>query len=278
MRTFGLVLSGVLAAATSAFGQVSSVQVIEAPATNTNHGPRTLTAAIVACTDLPTATEPTPSLRVLAAQTGDHHTVYAPGEIIVINGGTPQGLSVGSRYFTRRLQLGIEAEPPSVTTRGAIRTSGWITVIASDEEFALARIDYACDSVAVGDYLEPYVEPSLPASTAADGPPHFSDWSPTERRWVAVNLGRVLLGTDRRQTFGAGDLTNIDRGTAKGVGIGTRVGFYRDRLNGTPLVETGAGVVVETTADTAKVVVTRATEAVMQGDWVVIRGTAVAPK
>jgi hypothetical protein len=92
-----------------------------------------------------------------------------------------------------------------------------------------------------------------------------------------VDLGRVLFGVDRRQTFGAGDLLNIDRGNARGVGPGTQVAFYRDRLNGTPLVEMGVGVVVEATEDTAKVVVTRASEAVMRGDYVVIRGTAVAP-
>jgi hypothetical protein len=266
MRTFGFVLSGVLVAASSAFGQVSSVQVMEAPATNPNLGPRTLTASIVACTDLPTATVPASALRILSGQVGDDHTVYAPGEIVVLNGGTPQGLLVGQRYFSRRLQLGFEGEPPSVESRGAIRTSGWLTVIAADERFALARVDFACDNVESGDYLDPYVEPVLPASATADGPPNFTD------------MGRVLFGPDRRQTFGAGDLANIDRGTAQGIGIGTRVAFYRDRMSGTPLVEMGAGVVVETTADTAKVVLVRARDAVWRGDYVVIRGTAAAPK
>jgi hypothetical protein len=278
MRIFGFVVSGVLVAASSAFGQVSSVQVIESPATNQNFGPRTLSAAIVACTDLPTATVPTPSLRVLAAQVGDHHTAYGPGEIVVLNGGTPQGLLVGNRYFTRRLQLGPEAAPPSAATPGAVRTSGWITVVAADQGFALARVDYACDSVVAGDYLVPYAEPALPASVAADGPPKFIDWNAEKYQWESVDLGRVLFGVDRREAFGAGDLANIDRGTSKGVGIGTRVAFYRDRVNGTPLVETGTGVVVETTADTAKVVLTRAREAVVRGDYVVILGTAVAPK
>jgi hypothetical protein len=278
MRTFGFVLSGVLVAATSAFGQVSSVQVIEPPATSPHLGPRTLTASIVACTDLPTTTVPTPTLRILAAQSGDDHTVYAPGEIVVLNGGTPQGILVGRRYFTRRLQLGYDALPPSVASRGAIRTTGWLTVIAADQGFALARVDYACDNVEGGDYLEPYVEPVLPASAVADGPPKFVDWNAERYRWEGVDLGRVLFGVDRRQTFGAGDVANIDWGTSKGIGIGTRVGFYRDRSNGTPLVEMGAGVVVETTADTAKVVVTRASEAVMRGDYVVVRGTAAAPK
>jgi hypothetical protein len=264
MRIFGFALSGMLVAS-SAFAQVSSVQVIEAPATNQNLGPRTLTAAIVACADLPTTTVPTPSLQVLAAQAGDRHNVFSPNEVVVLNGGTPHGVRIGNRYFTRRLQPGLEGEPPSPASRGAIRTTGWLTVIAADDRFALARVDYACDNIDGGDYLEPYAEPALPASLPADGAPNFTD------------MGRVLFGVDRRQSFGAGDLANIDRGSAHGVGLGTRVAFYRDRENGTPLVEMGTGIVVETATDTAKVVVTRARDAVIRGDYVVIRGTAAAP-
>ena len=137
-------------------------------------------------------------------------------------GGTPQGVTVGRRYFTRRLQLGLDGLAPSPTALGAIRTTGWVTVIAADQGFALARVDYACDNVQSDDYLEPYIEPVLPATTAADGPPRFVDWNAERYQWEGVDLGRVLFGPDRRQTFGAGDLANIDRGTAKGIGIGTR--------------------------------------------------------
>lgn len=278
MRTFGLVLSGVLAAASTAFGQVSSVQVIQAPTTNSNFGPRTLNAAIVACTDLPTPTLPTPTLRVLAAQAGDERQAYGTGELLVLSGGTPQGLTVGTRYFTRRLQLGLDGDRPSALAPGALRTTGWVSVVAADQGFALARVDYACDNIEAGDYLVPYVEPALPEKPAEDGPPKFVNWNAEQYRWEGVELGHVLFGADRRQTFGAGDVTNIDRGASHGIGLGTRVGFYRDRRNGTPLVEVGAGLVVESSADTSKVVLTRASEAVIRGDYVVIRGTAVAPK
>jgi hypothetical protein len=178
MRTFGFVLSGVLVAASSAFGQVSSIQVIEAPRTNENFGPRTLTPALIACADLPTATVPAAPLKVLAAQIGDNRGAFSLGEVVVLNGGTPQGLAVGNRYFTRRLQPGIDSEPPAPGSPGAIRTTGWLTVVAADKGFALARIDHSCDSIEIGDYLDPYVEPVLPASAAPDGEPQFVDWNP----------------------------------------------------------------------------------------------------
>lgn len=262
MRTFALAIAGVLFASVTAFAQVSSIRVIEAPPTNVLLGPRTVTPAIVACTDVPAAAAAVAPLRIVAAQAGDLHTAYATGEIVVINGGTPEGVAPGRRYFTRRLQTSLAAERPSAATPGAIRTTGWLTIIAADDRFALARIEYACDAVSQNDYLDPYLEPALPTSAGADGPLNFAD------------MGRVLFGVDRRHTFGSGDLTNIDRGRVHGVSAGTRVAIYRDRENGAPLVEMGAGVVVEASETTSKVVLVRTIDAVWRGDYVVLRAAA----
>ena len=140
-----------------------------------------------------------------------------------------------------------------------MRTTGWLTVIGADEHSALARIDYACDGVASNDYLDPYVEPVLPRDVAADGRIDFS------------NLGRVLSGVDRRESFGAGDILSIDRGSAHGVTAGGRVAFYRDRRNGTPLVELGTGIVVEVSAGTSKVILDRSRSAVSSGDYAALK-------
>ena len=130
-------------------------------------------------------------------------------------------------------------------------------MVAADERLALARIDYACTGIESGDYLETCTElPVLPATLAAAGRTNFAD------------LGRVLFGVDRRESFGAGDLLSIDRGRAQGVIAGTRVAFYRDRANGTPLVELGMGIVIDVAADSSKVVVERSSGEVRSGDYV----------
>jgi hypothetical protein len=215
--------------------------------------------AIVACTNLPATDAPPATLRIVAPHVGDAHLASYRGHIVVLNGGTPQGLMVGQRYFTRRIQppmLGV-AEGPGA--RASVRTTGWLTVIAADEQSALAQVDYACDAVDAGDYLEPYVEPVVPRTLAADGPTDFS------------NLGQVLFGTDRREQFGDGDFLNIDRGSAGGIAPGTRIAFYRDRGNGTPLVPLGIGIVVEVSAGTSKVVVQRGSEEIRLGDYYGVR-------
>lgn len=248
------VFSGLPAAA-----QTPLVQLAPPPPMPGLLGPRTVIPATVACTDLPTASMPDPPLRILAPHAGDDHQISRAGDVVVLNGGTPQGFAIGQRYFTRRVTLPINREPMGELDRGAIRTSGWLTVIAADERSALARIDYACTAIEAGDYLDSYADTALPGAVAADGGTDFS------------NLGRVLSGVDRREQFGAGELLSIDRGSAHGMAAGSRIAFYRDRDNGAPLVEIGAGIVLEVSANSAKVVLDRTHQEVRKGDYFGIR-------
>lgn len=220
------------------------------------YGPKTVLPSHLACTDVPVTTHQTPPLQILAPYGADHRELSTRDAIVVLNAGTPQGLSVGQRFFTRRLLPPRNGARVSAEEPGAVHTSGWLTVIAADEHSALARIDYACDAIRVGDYLDAYVEATLPAEVA-----------PASDATDFTNLGRVLQGVDRHEAFGAGDFLSIDRGVAQGLASGARVAFYRDRGDGTPLVEIGTGIVMEVAADTAKVVVDRSTAEVRAGDY-----------
>lgn len=220
----------------------------------------TVTPAMVACTDVPTSTEPRPSLRVLAGQAPDLHEEFAAGEVVVLTATSADGLSAGQRFFVRRAEPVRYRETISSDTPGAIHTVGWATVIAGDEHSVLARIDYACDAVRIGDYLEPFAAPTMAEASGPDGMPTFE------------NPARVVIGRDRREQFGAGDIFSVSRGTAEGLTAGTRVVFYRDRANGSPLVWIGDGHVIAAESDSARVLVTRAIGAVRSGDLVTVRG------
>ncbi len=249
-----------LSTADNVAGQASLASVAP-PASQSAMYDKTIVPALIACTDVPTATVPVQELRILSPHAADLHEASSRGDLVVLSGGTPQGVMIGQRYFSRRLHPPISKEVISATQHGAIRTTGWLTVVAADERFALGRIDYACVSVESGDYLEPYVEPALPAAAGKDGPTNFTD------------LGRVLFGPDRREIFGAGDIFSIDRGSARGMVTGTRVAFYHDRRNGTPLVEIGVGIVVEVSAESSKVVLEQTSSDVKTGDYFGVRGT-----
>jgi hypothetical protein len=253
MRISGLLVSLFVVTAVPAAAQPPLISLAPPPAPI--YGPKTVIPAHVICTDVPVASHQPSPLRVVAQHRADAREFATRDSVVVLSGGTPQGLMPGQRFYARRLLGPRAGEAHTEKVIGAVHTAGWLTVIAADENSALARIDYACDAVMTGDYLEPYVEPTLPDVAATGGRTDFA------------NMGRVLQGTDRHEMFGAGDFVVIDRGLEKGLTAGSRVAFYRDRLNGTPLVELGTGIVMEVSATTAKVVLDATPFAVRTDDY-----------
>ncbi|MGE3276194.1 MAG: hypothetical protein AB7O67_13865 [Vicinamibacterales bacterium] len=249
MGRTGVALAAALLAATPAVAQTARP-----------FGTRTLTPRMLACADQPTATRPAASLHVRAAQTSDHRAAYAAGDILIIDAGAGSGLEPGQRFFVRRFRAPTGHADWNPAHAGALRTTGWVTITAVDQETALARVDSACTMIEPGDFLTPYEPPALPPALGPDGDPRFDE------------MGRVLFGTDRRLAFSTGDLLSVDRGEDGGFHAGTRIAFFRDRENGTPLVQVGEGVVLATTPATSTVVVTALRDAIEAGDFAAPRG------
>lgn len=222
-------------------------------------GPKTLLPAHVLCTDLPVSARPQPTLLVAGGHTTDGRESLGRGDQVVVSGGTADGLAAGQRLVARRLQGAAEAFPRPGEGFGAVRTSAVLTLTAVGDTSSLARIDFACDAVDVGDYLEPYAEPALPSSAGPSGEPRFDD------------RASVLFGVDRRQIFGDGDVVSVDRGTTHGLAAGDRLAIYRDSQNGLPLVPLGEALVVEPSEQTSKVVLVKVRDAVRAGDVAVMR-------
>ena len=224
-------------------------------------GPLTLNAEIVTCTDLPILTKPIPRLTVRGRQDTDNRFAMATGDTVVIARQADDGLAVGQRYVASRLNRDEQYFPRPGEGYGGLRVTGFITVTAINEWNALANVDFACDAIQPGDYLETFVDTSLPSSAAAMLFPDFSD------------RGAILFGADNRALFGQGDILSIDRGTAQGVTVGARYAVYRDKHmgDGTPLIHLGELVVMSTSETTSKVVVTKASGGILSGDTVVPR-------
>ena len=85
-------------------------------------------------------------------------------------------------------------------------------------------------------------------------------------------LGRILLGTENHSSGGRGDLMTIDRGANDGIAPGARFAIYRDvHLREVPLASVGEGVVLTTGPATSLAQITRSRDAVVAGDYVVLR-------
>jgi hypothetical protein len=196
-------------------------------------------------------------LRITGGQDSVVRTAYAPGDLVTINAGAHQGMTVGQEFYTRRALIRGRA---STGTPITIRTTGWIRVYAVDEEMSLATITHACDSVDVDDYLEPFALPTVPAISKATGKPERG------------NYGRVLVGQDSRTAFGTGDYLVVDRGANHGVTPGARFVIYHDKQTpGNFLFEIGEAVAVDVKPDSSTVRVITALDGILEGDYVGMR-------
>ena len=204
--------------------------------------------------------EPPPMpLRITGGQDSFAHRIYSTSDLVTINAGSKNGIAVGQEFFVRRA-LVERGAPITRKSPGSIRTAGWITVYAVDEEMALATVTHACDTIEVDDYLEPLVHRAMPAASADRGTPTRGDY------------GRVQSGTDLRRAFGKGDFFILDRGTDFGVTPGANFVIYRDKKQAANfLYEIGEAVAVSVGATSSTLQLTVARDAVLQGDYVGMR-------
>ncbi len=213
----------------------------------------------LACAPGLTYDEPIAPLRVTGGQDTNAKRVWTPGDLVTINAGRENGIEVGQEFFVRRLQSRA-GEHVSALTPATVRTTGWIKVYAIEQQMSLATVTHACDTIELGDYLEPLKLPTVPTAMAERPKPERD------------NYGRVVSGSDRRTTFAKGDFFALDRGTNHGIEPGSTFVVYRDKkLAGNFLIEIAEAMAVDVREDRATLQVTLSRDAIALNDYVAMR-------
>ena len=256
-RAYRRVLTVFLAAGAGVLGSDVPATAQRGPAPTAT----TLPAEVVSLACSPTLAYEIPGvpLRISGSQDSVVRTSHAPGDLVTINAGRRDGITVGQEFYTRRALASRDGRvgPANPAT---IRTTGWVRVWAVDEEMSLATISHACETVDVDDYLEPFVVPTLPVASTSTSDPERG------------NYGFVLSGQDRRTQFGRGDYLLIDRGSNQGVTPGARFVVYHDKkVPGNFLFQIGEAVAVDVKGDTSTLHVLSAIDAIAAGDYVGMR-------
>src|SRR4029453_10442284 len=248
--------SFVVLSAVTLLAGTSSTHAQRGPApSSTSLSPEVLS---LACAPAAAPEAPQTGLRITGGQDSFVRRIYGPGDLVTINAGTKNGIEVGQEYYVRRLQIDRRA-PVSADAPGTVRTTGWIKVYSVDErdQLSLATITHACDTIEVGDYLEPFKLPVVPA-VSKDRPKPERD-----------NYGKVIAGSDRRASFGKGDYIVINRGTDHGIEMGSQFVLYRDKkMDENFLFAIGEGIATEVKENTATVLVTQSRTGMESGDTV----------
>jgi hypothetical protein len=214
------------------------------------------------CAPRATSAAPGPidALRVIGAQDSAPRTLFGTRDLLIIGAGTGRGVALGQQFVIRR------APSPGgwhIAGPRAIGTTGWLRIVAVNETTSIGIVEFACDGIQRGDYLEPYFELILPANLDRPDTTGELDFSAP---------ARVLFGNEERATGATGDFMVIDAGLSHRVEPGARFAIYRDlNVAGMPLAPVGEAIVVHAGTDTAVVRLTMTRDAVQQGDLLIPR-------
>lgn len=213
----------------------------------------------LACAPAVAYERPATSLQITGSQDSDVRVAHAEGDLLTINAGASSGIQVGQEFYVRRLDVS-RHEPVAREVPARVHTAGWVRVWAVDTDMSLVSVVHSCDTIILGDYLEPFVLPQVP------GP--VPDTGTVDRD----HYGRVMPGADRRRSFGKGDFIIVDRGSDHGLYKGAQFVLYRDkRQTGNFLFILGEAIAVDVRPDSATLQVTASRDAIIEGDYVAMR-------
>ena len=210
----------------------------------------------IACAPMSLAAPPTNAIRVVGGQV-QGRIMFGPGEPLVINAGTTQGVARGQVYFVRRYLTDRFTPVTPDFTPHSIHTAGWVTIVDARDSMAVATVTHACDGVLEGDYLEPYADPILP-TPAADARPDFE------------HPARIVMADERRQVGYPGLAMLLNRGSEHGVRPGQAITVFRETTGGGPVLTVGTATILRVFGQTSVVRIDRISDAIFVGDLAAI--------
>ncbi len=194
--------------------------------------------------------------RIAAHRNDPGRQLYGTGDVLVLDVGAEQGVSVGQNYVVRRrFRVGDKSLPLERASFGEL-TAGLVQVVDASPTMSTAVVVYACGELLAGDVIEPF--DAMPRWTAlATGTPHFDE------------PARIILGDEGQITAGPRQLMVIDYGAMQGAQRGQRLTIFRRSLGDHGPVSTiGDAVIVAVKVDSATIRIERANDAVTVGDMV----------
>jgi hypothetical protein len=211
----------------------------------------------IACAPISLPARPTGGLSVIGGSVPGRY-LFGPGDGLVVNAGTAQGLQKGQQYFVRRYVKDQFTPMYADFSPHSVHTVGWITIVDAKSDLSVATVTHACDGIMDGDYLEPFVDPVFPPPALA-GAPDFD------------HPGRIVMGDEKRQIGAANSLMLINRGADHDVRAGQTVTIFRETMGGKgPVLEVGLGTVLSVRPQTSLVRIETTREAVYLGDLVAV--------
>lgn len=198
-----------------------------------------------------------PETKIFGAERAYERVQFNNGDIVYINKGRSDGIEEGQMFTVLELGTTIPGYGPLVHQRGRVR------VVALEATTASARVEKACGSVMVGNYLVPFEEKEgrMGKDLGYDVPPYETDGL----------KGEILYLEDNFAQAGSGSLALLNLGEVDGVQLGQQLVVYRKLYKGTPLYVFGNVVVIDAQKRTCTVKILSCKDALLIGDLVQTR-------
>ena len=123
----------------------------------------------IACAPISLPAKPTNGLRLIGGSVPGRY-LFGPGDAVIVNAGTAQGLQKGQQYFVRRYVKDYFTPMYTDVSSHSVHTAGWVTIVDAKNDLSVATVTHACDGIIEGDYLEPFVDPVFPPAAIAGAP------------------------------------------------------------------------------------------------------------
>jgi hypothetical protein len=197
---------------------------------------------------------PTAVARLAGLREDGERTLFAPGDAIMLDAGSADGLAVGQNFVVRRSYRPSDFLLDAAAIPTGVHSAGLVQVVEVTDASAVVAVVYACDAFVVGDWLEAFTPEPLPVPKA-DGEPDFD------------KPARVLFGDESRMLGAPGRLMVIDQGQNAGLEAGQRITLFRpSRFGRAGVSRIGDAVIVTVRADWARIRIDSVHDVVFAGD------------
>ncbi|HEX8176157.1 MAG TPA: hypothetical protein VF543_13640 [Pyrinomonadaceae bacterium] len=162
------------------------------------------------------------NLQIVGGEEEQEQRVYAQGDLVFINAGSNQGVTVGQEFSVVR--------PRGQFTSDFSRKKGYLGVYTQElgrlrvvdvkERVSVARVMHSCETMLLGDMLRAANERVAPFTRNETALNRFSDPTGKQR-------GRIVLARDGREAPTVNDIIYIDLGTEDNIKPGDYFTVYR---------------------------------------------------
>ena len=197
--------------------------------------------------------------RIFGSEEDAHKDGLATGDVVYLNRGSEDGVSPGDSFYMQR-----EVDFTWGVDGSYVRRTGWLRILAVQEETAMAEIVQACLDVNLGDYLTPFEPIPVPLLPLERPPTRLTPETGRMRGTIEASL-------DDLATLGQGYLVSIDLGQEDGVVPGNIFTIFRYLYDNAPRKVLGTLAVLTVQREHATARIMESVDYILPGDLVELK-------